>query len=136
MIDPKELRIGNWVAPMAGEPFQVAYLQRIAAKDESKVWVGVADVAEGVSLHMPEHLNPIALTKETLGKCGFVQYEDALEDDPYYIVDNPIDFNIQLDDGFYHFKGSEWTHGRPIMSIHHLQNFYYAHTGKELEVNL
>lgn len=119
MIQATELRIGNWVLGIVGQPERVVKLQAGAVYQWN---------------------NPIELTEEILLKCGFETYDDKtykldleegnrwtwLEYDKEYY---PF-VRLYCDDSFYMIDNAKAS------TLHQLQNLYYALTGEELEVNL
>jgi hypothetical protein len=83
-----------------------------------------------------EDINPIPLTPEWLGRCGFVK-NGRQWDGPEIENDNSISFFIIQEcdmAGTYELFGSEWTLGKPFQCVHQLQNLYFALTGEELTI--
>ena len=106
----EELRIGNWVST-AGCNI------RVCPKDYEDT----------------KYLHPIPLTEEILLKAGFegnYQYEK-------FNKDGSIDYVICADDVMkvYVGCGSEY-YVRDLLYVHDLQNFHFALTGEELEIQL
>ena len=130
MIQPNELRIGNWVydSKYTQYPMQVVligsdYVYLDFEGNEGDVWE--CDCKEIV---------PIPLTEELLAKCMFSEYE--FEDDIF--LHDEEDVCVQKSGKVYYpysFENSD-TIGTPIRYLHQLQNLFFALTGKELEVKL
>lgn len=126
MIDPKELRIGNWVI-FDGRHEQI---------------LGDISGPHGTYPESGNNLSPIPLTPEILEKCGFEVYKD----NPYWKNPNYVfyhltigyeSFPIAIVDGeivkYFACEDDEYSwFGRPIISLHQLQNLYFALTGTEL----
>ena len=125
MIDPKEVRPGNWIIRITGMdanhfPF---FAYKAVALDEyfytfSKVCF------------------PIPLTTDIVGKCGFKHdFGDWYMNIPAEGVEEGLPFLR------YRLKEKSWylrdvkIPAQPIY-LHQLQNLYYALTGKELYVQL
>lgn len=136
MIDVKELRVGNviayannghWVDDVVGKP----------------VIVGL-EIIEAV-YYRTQNYCPIPLTIKLLEKCGFVKYDGASYwrglSQGYEFYHQNDGFPIVYQDGaFYKYFDCEddmfsWT-GRPLNSLHDLQNLYFCLIGKELEINI
>lgn len=128
MIDPKSLRIGNWVE----------YLGKQFPCDINTIYA--ISMIEGPS----EMYKPIPLTPEILEKCGFENqhgYSDTfiIKDkgyplDPYAAVGN---FCVFLENGIAQigcgYQNAENKIGLEFKYLHQLQNIIYILTGEELE---
>lgn len=129
-IDPKELRIGNYLK--CGE--EVGVVKMIAERGFQ------VDSKNGVTLgnSLWSDFSHIPLTEEILIKAGFengrVEGLFSLwveKTEPNNIAYRK--FNLQLNDGRFYFNIRP---GLEINYLHHLQNLYFALTGKELEIKL
>lgn len=116
-INAQELRLGNWVTVNIN-PYQVD-LTGLKCQLEMK----------GNSF-----FEPIPLTPELLEKVGF-EY-DANGD--HYIERINKHFSLKKEEGLWVFyivmADNEYFGICKIDNLHHLQNFYFALTGKELEI--
>ena len=121
MIQPQELRIGNYVE----------YNGEIIKLDGSLLCCYIQN-----ELEFP--LNPIPLTEEILLKFGFNEvegerwcdmHEEFEECNYYYLSMFKIYYNPETDifedDSLYHFNVN-------LKYVHQLQNIYFALTGEEL----
>ena len=118
MIDPKELRIGNWI--MDVEPYN--------------------DIFEITDIHINKAGNgwsfrPIPLTKEWMVKFGatdkwdYNRWEIAVDESHnigHWLWEEMEKTELWCDDNSY-------TQYPPLRYVHQLQNLYFALTGKELE---
>lgn len=113
MIQPNELRIGNWVNyGDTNKPYKI-------------------DLGDFVEIGMKEidlsYFNPIPLTPEILEKAGF-------EYDQVTFFKNDIHIG--------EFKSGLFLHSTlnkvspKITSVHQLQNLYFTLTGEELQIEL
>lgn len=137
MIQPNELRIGNWIkrgnhiaAWHEGDfdkPFKIEYISN------SEDYMALLKLSE-----------PIPITPELLQKCGFK--ESLIDADPidgYYYsleVNNEkhcdLTFSSRDENGFLEvvlFPYDNWFRFR---YLHQLQNLYFALTETELLINL
>lgn len=125
MIDPKELRIGNWVEMDNDCNYQD--------------WVGIwipQQVKNGSYIDNYAHMcRPIPLTPDILVKCGFeCKVLDEIGSVWHFGV-NPInqDWMIKLTwiIGYEHPFFLNYHH--TVKCLHQLQNLYFALTGTEIE---
>lgn len=119
MIDPKELRIGNWVK-IRGQ-FIVQVLDHITL-----TWFAYSQhQACGYS-----DTEPIPLTPEILERCRFESRGG------FYYVHANINHYFEIAPNIRGFKlsvnGNEYEMGEVFLSLHQLQNIYFALTGEEL----
>jgi len=130
MIQSIELRIGNLIEAngpvMEVKQITQDWVELYLHGSESDTW--------GENL---EDCNPIPLTPEILGKCGFVKNKhkiDVYEKGRIRIWFNgrggALAYLIEEDTAVGHYIPIE------LSSVHQLQNFIYALTGEELEVKL
>lgn len=131
MIKPEELRIGNWVKwPNEKEPNEVPW--------SHGHWMGVFEK----NYPFPE---PIPLTEDWLIKFGFEKLPPSFENclNPYWAKDGVVLFftetppvNTYLLSVGFTFEGKYFAAtSRWISEVHLLQNYYYAHLGKELTIS-
>jgi len=73
---------------------------------------------------------PIPLTPEILGKCGFSFFCNG-----YYANKGSFELCI-IENEFIYFSIEQQITGKKIEYVHQLQNLYFALTGTELEINL
>lgn len=114
MIQPNELRIGNWLQTERRYFFKMEHIPDTKLGDYSRIY-------------------PIPLTPEILEKAGWVKNErfwwknwgtngcEIVKFDNYY-----NSFVYQLGVGLY----------KQITNLHQLQNLFYALTGEELQIEL
>lgn len=111
MINPEELRIGNWFTK-DGEYHNVGHIQ--------KNFYNIC-----VNNYGPENIDPIPLTPEILEAVRFENEKEL-----YLGLDLQRRYRLFLCDGEHTIPLRE------VKYLHELQNQYYALTGKELEVKL
>ena len=117
MINPMELRVGNWIDTPTG-------LRQVFEVSE--------DFINGFH-HCIHHSKPIVITNELLLACGFKEKASI-----FYYRNADIEFCLS----FYNDTHKKiWNNSRylgvlPLQYIHQLQNLYHSLTGVELEVNL
>jgi len=127
MIDPKELRIGNW-AGYEGEFFQVW----------SEITKYSVDLDNLTNRHIKaaayDEISPIPLTPWILERAGFEEWaEGNWRTKPLLNLGGwSKEFNYYLP--YYNF--STYTGNVIIKHIHQLQNLYFALSGEELEISL
>lgn len=130
MINPNELRLGNYVAvknhgnEVIGKVFAI-----------SKDLVSVEGGNNNYDYHL---LEPILLTEEILLKCEFKKeiIPRALGiHNIYYNGTITIHQREAFEWGVYD-ESDEYTVNIELQSLHQLMNLYFALTGKELEVKL
>ena len=123
MIQPKELRIGN-------------YIQLPNHTEVHHMQLAIGDINFGGILSVPEEINPIPLTEKWLKKLG---YENLSLMDSFY---HRSQINGRYDSSIYmgKAKGNEGkfftdiNEEKEIKYVHTLQNYYYHDvlTGEEL----
>lgn len=128
MIDPKELRIGNWIYGLESQYEHVPRFFQVESLDE-----------ESINPHYPidtekwyaKNVTPIIITSDILYKIGFF-FEQFSDHRPHYqYEDFHIDYDTlqPIDNGFEISKCE-------IKYLHQLQNLYFALTGEELKIEL
>jgi hypothetical protein len=134
MIQPNELRIGNWVGHDASWSV-------VNEKEKEGIvfqWqdYDFAHVTEGTMSY--DSLLPIPLTPEILEKCGFVPCHPIKNFPQYtdYRLETVV-INYHPDWGFCEFEfGRKDVEERAylckVKHLHQLQNLYFALTGTEL----
>jgi hypothetical protein len=125
MIDPKEVRVGNWVIKITGKDFntQSFFEYRAIAVDE-------------YYYTFAKNCFPIRITPAVLGKCGFTHGSgDWYINKPNEGIDNGLPFLRfnYADSCWYLEKMKLWS--KPLY-VHQLQNLYYALTKEELKIGL
>jgi hypothetical protein len=121
MISAKELRIGNYIYDYEYLPDEALKAIQVDGYMIEKMWLNKSNEYE-----------PIPLTAENIGKCGFESYGDNKE---YFKHDNltGLEFLDQSTDFKVFDTGSVvLTH---LKYLHQLQNLYFALTGEELKIN-
>jgi hypothetical protein len=137
MIDPKELRVGNWLQ-YKNTPFEV----------EEIVIGGINMYQEGYSVYGFGECDTIPLIPEILEKCGFMDIPFQrgmafinLDSSPY---DNRVLEYSKSTNNIY-IVCSQGGEGEEINTtkmltqvkyLHQLQNLYFALTGSELKIVL
>ena len=123
MVQANELRLGNWV-----------HLIDDDINDPIKITLPYLEICN----QTPEKFNPIPLTPELLEKCGFEKNEELRYSNVAYFKKK--DFTItQVRDSWevsYGLFGSMALICKSHLSLHRLQNIFFALLNKELEVNL
>lgn len=123
MINPKELRIGNWMLRSDGKDIgTLSYIQIASINDIDKV---IRDVDEGGYTYLD--IRPISLTPEILQKIGFI---DELDNDRPWLPGS--DYEYHLDTNELHFRTSTVK----VNFVHQFQNIHFALTGEELKIEL
>lgn len=143
MINTKELRIGNWLFgdnPLGslGIPPPSYFQVENIFEDKVNVWQ-----VEGFGDEWSNG-EPIPLTPEILLKCGFNVKKNHIftldiNGGEYIMIGKLLTDNTFRLFEFYHIdnQGEEVCYSLiPIMSLHQLQNLYFALTGEELTFQL
>lgn len=136
MIQANELRIGNWVKRYDGVDIQVSNI--------GKVGLGLDIGPKGMPIYLEwSKFEPIPLTTEILGKCGFEKqggtwffieyFTDCME------AAEKCGVTINLTTGRCFIFQNDEEEGADgaylkhrIEHLHQLQNLYFALTGEEL----
>jgi hypothetical protein len=146
MLQAKELRMGNKVFNRKGEVITVQQLLSNALIYDTQINISrkvaansgrfyedsyVTEVVELVKEIDFQDVTPIALTPKILEKCGFRNF---VRDEWIISYGNThTDFEFTS-------EGLRLRHSTPtrvgIKSVHQLQNFFFAITGHELEVDM
>jgi len=119
-MEAKELRIGNWVKISHPDIDKFVYNEMV-----------VIDFVQMVDKKNKYIYDPIPITEEILIKAGFKSIGDE------YLFDNDIiyylnEFSWNMGDISYN-GSDDWF---KCEYVHDLQNFYFALTGEELELEL
>jgi hypothetical protein len=131
MIDPKDLRIGNWVYPNDenATPYPVLEIltdKFLCYRANNRY---PSDRGDYVKLSDSE---PIPLTPEILEKCGFVEESKCWwEKDGFQIL---LGYTEEFGD-FFHYTSDHVVLSTAYKYLHQLQNLYFALTGEELKYN-
>lgn len=126
-MQPKELRIGNYISDLDGKIIKVEELT-ICAPYTTKKRIN----------NLPfDYYKPIPLTEEILLKCGF-----EFNDSSHYQISKPSifieelryvyninDFEIILFKGIYYYK---YNNNIEVKYLHQLQNLFFSLCGEEL----
>jgi len=128
MINPSELRIGNYI-----EINRDQFAKVVTINGESAI-VGIT-TRQNFYL-TSSFIRGIELTPEWLERCGFKKVSDQDWDGPTIEHENEIEyFSIrEFGNGFYRLMGSEWPMGKPFQFVHQLQNLFYCHAEEELTI--
>ena len=131
MIDPKELRIGNYVQ----------FYRKIEDQDPSQASICsifetdgdyYVKFEDGFCVNTERGIKAIFLSKELISKLGFRQ-----ESNTYFYGDIELSIGCNDDSLYLTFNWNEYQiSSTPILYLHQLQNIYFGLTGKELMVNL
>jgi hypothetical protein len=129
MIDPKELRIGNWVELKRHGIGRVRHITE----------GGTIAITDHSAFHSSDYY-PIPLTPEILEKCGFYFYSGSIVSGSLRIDPSTMSINFVCDkDNIPQFSIEDYLSRdgdglimNHIKSLHQLQNLYFALTGEEL----
>ena len=123
MIDPKQLRIGNYITFPIGLKGKLCEVMAINEKQvliktelDRRAWLNI------------DYLEPIPLTQEVLEKCGFEYSKDLNQSQHKELI---WDADHEEDDSLYFTE----LH-LEVKRLHQLQNLYFALTGEELNIKL
>lgn len=156
MIDPKELKIGNYVCKTDNPQLLLKHnfnpyihvesisrtgVNAVTIYDEDMDSEGL-DYTPGIDELQFEQLHPIPLTPEILISMGLQQRSHTWRDGSIsenYFWYRKYNIGITEKDGT--FLGREAYDGSPqwiagIEYVHQLQNIYFALTGEELKMEL
>jgi hypothetical protein len=125
MIDPKEIRAGNWVIKITGADSTTQSFFEYKAIAPDEYYYTFAKVCF-----------PIKITPATLAKCGFKHdFGDWYINRPAEGIDEGLPFlRYNHADGCWYLKKMKlWS--QPIY-VHQLQNLYYALSNEELNIQL
>ena len=128
MIQPHELRIGNYVL-ISGKCQQVnSIIAGTTESDSASVAYFVGPVEES-EYCTSGSLQPLPLSKEVLASCGF-EFRDYFKCWQKKIDGRGTDMEINLDYDIVDFLRRPIV--KKISSLHQLQNIYFALKGREL----
>ena len=101
--------------------------------------VNLSDINNIYSFDIKEHqqiYEPIQLTEEILLKCGFIDSYAGYYS-KYGIINNEFKTPYNIDIYLINHKeyDFETVDDLPMLSVHQLQNYFYARTGEELSVS-
>lgn len=142
MIDPKQLRLGNYLILNGKVGRAISITEgsiQIGTTPSDDICIAVMNnndcptkkredptyISNTVSISSYRYITPVLITGEILQKCGFFcQIFDV-----YSLP--PLEFSP---------KNGWWLYDQPtsirIEYLHKLQNLYFSLTGKELKINL
>lgn len=136
MIQPNELRIGNWVIDNEGVPVKLSGMRPYDDSTRCDGDGGCILLFDKYGRDMEEdspNCRPIPLTPEILENAGFAKGCPYSDDYGFTAPDNALFFEKD-------FSPLEMSSGRgfgiELTSLHQLQNLYFALTGEELTINL
>lgn len=121
MIQPNELRIGNWVKDERGRLVTIHGIE----SNWNYVWLNHLN-GHGIYCLEKERIEPIPLTPEVLEKCGFFEYIS-------YYLKSGVRITKFLQHGGVDFAYTGDSIYTEVKHLHQLQNLYFALTGEELE---
>jgi hypothetical protein len=125
MIDPREIRAGNWVIKITGKDNNAKSFFEYKAITIDEYYYTFARVCF-----------PIKITAEILGKCAFKhEFGDWYINRPAEGIDGGMPFlrYRHQDNCWYLDKIKLWS--QPVY-LHQLQNLFYALSNEELNVQL
>jgi hypothetical protein len=114
-----EVRIGNWIAESNGKPF------RVDPRTIALLWEGSAPLFHGIELNI-----------EILKNCGFEKRAGGFNGVLNYIIWVEPIHKIRIIEVGNLFQFHYVDHTLNVVSLHQLQNLYFALTGEELTVKL
>lgn len=131
MIQATELRIGNWVMTDNSEYWTREYRHTYTEVD--------IDVLIGVDTKLNLRYDPIPLTPEILEKAGFgkrpLQKPKSSDGLIYGLLNTTIVYGRTTEGGYSYFLDG-YHNDVEVLSLHQLQNLYFALTGTELQIEL
>jgi hypothetical protein len=119
MINPAELRIGNFVEitpqnnnePKIRKVYQIRYNYEVSINIDG-------------TFYAPKQVNPVKLNKECLEIFGLNFNNGAYDLSPFSLLENG--------EGFWLVDGNYFINRTSLKTLHHLQNLFFALTEKEL----
>lgn len=134
MIQPQELRIGNWAKTINDVPLKILTVGLHACQCQYDGTQNTEEEGKRISTIGFDSINPIPLTPEILVEKLLLEYADVFG--AYFSNDFPLILEHK-NDAFIIQKFDEWTSiFQPIRYLHQLQNLYYALAGTELSISL
>jgi len=125
MIDPREVRVGNWVLKITGTDTNTQYYFEYKSIAPDDYYYTFAKVCY-----------PIKVTPTILGESGFKHdFGDWYINRPAEGIDDGLPFlrYHQSDSSWYLQKMKLWS--QPIY-VHQLQNLFHALSNEELDIHL
>lgn len=119
MIQPQELRLGNWV-----------YMSKDGVTINVKVEPSILMILTGKVDKKGIEINPIPLTEEILLKCGF----DTNIDIYYTSKLNGYFKKPFIEADYFLYKSPTGDKLTSVKHLHQLQNLFHSLTGTELEI--
>lgn len=125
MIDPREIRAGNWVIKITGKDINTQSFFEYKAIAFDEYYYTFAKVCF-----------PIKITPAILGECGFKhEFGDWYINRPAEGIDDGFPFlRYHHDDYCWYFEKTKLL-SQPVY-LHQLQNLFYALSNEELNVHL
>lgn len=133
MIQINELRIGNWVSV---DTMKIDQMPKCSFANV----IGVGDKIDllidgyGENSVSSKVITPVKLTRDILFSCGFE--ENGVYDNVYQLRNFSITLNKKSKSGMLQYTTNGSNLEIEILSVHQLQNVYFALIGEELEVGL
>jgi len=125
MIDPREIRAGNWVIKITGTDSNTQSFFEYKAIASDEYYYTFAKVCF-----------PIKVTPAILGKCGFKhEFGDWYINRPAEGIDDGLPFLRYRRDDSCWYLGKIKLLSQPVY-LHQLQNLFYALANEELNVHL
>lgn len=134
MIDPKELRFGNYIFELG---FDYNGDNKLPDGDDEIILFD-EDMAQTIfAARDYENYGGIPLTTEILERCGFKIKRNGGDFNNYWRGEH-IDLteDMELSTSSHDYDSIPVASSRKISYLHELQNLHQALTGKELEVTL
>ena len=125
MIDPREIRAGNWVIKITGKDINTQSFFEYKAIAFDEYYYTFARVCF-----------PIKITPAILGECGFKhEFGDWYINRPAEGIDDGLPFLRYRRDDSCWYLGKIKLLSQPVY-LHQLQNLFYALSNEELNVHL
>lgn len=122
VIRPEDLRIGSYIYYEATTHVITGLLDEVCISE----WIGTEE--NNPYNHRYDELEPIPLNEEWLLRFGFFLDEET---DEYCSSDSGCVLHIE---GYLQKEMTETCYGIKLKYVHQLMNFYFALTGKDLEL--
>lgn len=124
MIQPNELRIGNWVYDAEDE-----VNVKVVGFDDEEIYVVDKN---GIQWHCSSGIiEPIPLTCKLIDKIFFSPFGATIHGGKLQIYETNDGWHLHIDDEKY-----QTALAINVMHLHELQNAYFVATKKELEIKL
>lgn len=138
MIQPQELRIGNYVYDRGEKVIRIDFFEHLENGYDCKFGQNGEPLPDGAPAHplteYTDYAEPIPLTEEWLVKLGFVEIYSSDFRRRFELTQSPcFEYSFAFNQ---ETTGDAIYYGRYLKCecVHQLQNIYHALTGKEMEV--